>query len=268
MDITKFYGFPDEKPLDNLVSDGGFCGIFQTIGCIGDSLSSGEFESKDEEGVVGYHDFYEYSWGQYMARTMGNKVFNFSKGGMTAKDFCEDFYYKCGVYEKENLCQCYIIALGVNDLSQGYEIGNPDKISVSENRVPEDKSILAYIAQIVRTIKSKQPDAKFFLMTIPYSDTKPKERIEREDTLAEAIRKFAAKTKNTYVLDFRKYAPVYDEKFRDNFFLGHMTPAGYLLTAKMVMSYIDYIIRNNHKDFDRIGFIGTPYKYIEADKTN
>ena len=59
MDITKFYPNPEEKPLDNLVSDGGFCGIFQTIGCIGDSLSSGEFESKDNEGVVGYHDFYE-----------------------------------------------------------------------------------------------------------------------------------------------------------------------------------------------------------------
>ena len=50
MDINKFYGNPDEKPLDNLVEDGGFCGIFRTIGCIGDSLSSGEFESKDEEG--------------------------------------------------------------------------------------------------------------------------------------------------------------------------------------------------------------------------
>ena len=36
---------PGEKPLDHLPPDGGFCGIFRTIGCIGDSLSSGEFES-------------------------------------------------------------------------------------------------------------------------------------------------------------------------------------------------------------------------------
>ena len=263
MDITKFYPNPEEKPLDNLVSDGGFCGIFQTIGCIGDSLSSGEFESKDNEGVVGYHDFYEYSWGQYMARTMGNKVFNFSKGGMTAKAFCEDFYYKCGVYEKQNLCQCYIIALGVNDISQGYEIGDPDKISVSQRRESGDESILAYIAEIMRTLKSKQPDAKFFLMTIPYSDNKAEDRIKKEDELAEAIRKLAENTKNTYVLDFRKYAPVYDQKFRDTFFLGHMTATGYLLTAKMVMSYIDYIVRNNPEDFAQAGFIGTPYKYIK-----
>ena len=37
--------FPEnEQPLDHLLPDGGFCGIFRKIGCIGDSLSSGEFE--------------------------------------------------------------------------------------------------------------------------------------------------------------------------------------------------------------------------------
>ncbi len=40
-----------------------------------------------------------------------------------------------------------------------------------------------------------------------------------------------------------------------------MTPAGYLLMAKFTMSYIDYIIRNNHEDFNQAGFIGTPLSY-------
>ena len=31
----------DEKPLDYLVSDGGFSRIFRRLVCIGDSLSSG-----------------------------------------------------------------------------------------------------------------------------------------------------------------------------------------------------------------------------------
>lgn len=105
MDITKYYGNPDEKPLDNIVDDGGFAAIFRTIGCIGDSLSSGEFETYDEEGIKGYHDFYEYSWGQFMARTLGNKVYNFSRGGMSAKWFCDSFSADCGVYKYENLCQ-------------------------------------------------------------------------------------------------------------------------------------------------------------------
>lgn len=267
MDINKFYVSPDEKPLDNLVSDGGFCGIFQTIGCIGDSLSSGEFESTNG-GIKGYHDFYEYSWGQYMARTLGNKVYNFSKGGMTAKVFCEEFAEQCGVYKEKNLCQCYIIALGVNDLGRPWEIGDMDKIDVLKTRDPEDESIMAYYASIIRSIKQKQPDAKIFLMTIPYSDTATPERIEKEDAFSEAIRALAAKTKNTYVLDFRKFAPVYDKKFKDTFFLGHMRATGYLLTAKMIMSYIDYIIRNNPDEFARVGFIGTPYRYDAQELEN
>lgn len=32
------------------------------------------------------------------------------------------------------------------------------------------------------------------------------------------------------------------------------------LTKRMVMSYIDYIIRNNMSDFKQVGFIGTPFK--------
>ncbi|MBR4934097.1 MAG: hypothetical protein IKZ03_06530, partial [Clostridia bacterium] len=81
MDITRFYDIEGEKPLDHLVTNGGYCGIFRTIVCIGDSLSSGELESF-ENGEIGYHDFYEYSWGQFMARDIGCKVYNCSKGGL------------------------------------------------------------------------------------------------------------------------------------------------------------------------------------------
>ena len=51
MNIETLYRFDDqtEKPLERLLPDGGFCGIFRTIACIGDSLSSGEFESMNEE---------------------------------------------------------------------------------------------------------------------------------------------------------------------------------------------------------------------------
>lgn len=77
MDIKKYMAIEGEKPLDNIVSDGGFCKIFRTIGCIGDSLSSGEFQSLNQHGQVGYHDYYEYSWGQFMAREAGVKVYNF-----------------------------------------------------------------------------------------------------------------------------------------------------------------------------------------------
>ena len=80
MDLSKILFDENEKPLDNLTTDGGFLRVFRTIGCIGDSLSSGEFVSLTEEGVKGWHDFYDYSWGQFIARDAGCKVYNFSCG--------------------------------------------------------------------------------------------------------------------------------------------------------------------------------------------
>lgn len=69
----------------------------------------------------------------------------------------------------------------------------------------------------------------------------------RLDTIAahrDLLVSLAEKFEFTYVLDFLKYAPIYDEEFRRNYYLGgHLNAAGYKLTADFVMSYIDYIIR-------------------------
>lgn len=259
MQVNRFYAINGENPLDNLVSDGGFCGIFRTIGVIGDSLASGEFES-NTEGIRGYHDFYEYSWGQYMARTLGCKVYNFSRGGMTAKEFIDSFARQCGVFGYDKLCQAYIIALGINDVSKKYETGDAER-AFNENPSPDNQSFLVYYAKIIKSIKVKQPKAKIFLMTMPCRTQDPEEVSARKDSYSEGIRALAEKFSNTYVLDFRRYAPVYDEKFTQTFFRGHMTPTGYLLTSKMVMSYIDWIIRNNPDDFAEVGLIGTLYSY-------
>ena len=52
----ELYISEDEKPLDRFVDSYSNTGIFRSIGFIGDSLSSGEFESRDGEGNPGYHD--------------------------------------------------------------------------------------------------------------------------------------------------------------------------------------------------------------------
>lgn len=91
MGLTHFMKLRRISAHDKLILDGGFCGIFRTIGCIGDSLSSGEHEGTAADGSKTYHDYYEYSWGQYMARNIGAKIYDFSKGGMTAKEYCENF---------------------------------------------------------------------------------------------------------------------------------------------------------------------------------
>ena len=43
-----------EKPLENMVSGYSNTSIFRTIAFIGDSLSSGEFETRNADGKPGY----------------------------------------------------------------------------------------------------------------------------------------------------------------------------------------------------------------------
>ena len=48
---------------------------------------------------------------------------------------------------------------------------------------------------------------------------------------------------------------------RNIIFYGNMNSMGYLLFAKLVDSYIDYIIRQNPDDSRNAGFIGTDIDY-------
>lgn len=57
-----------EKPFEKIVENGGFCGIFQKIGCIGDSLLSGAFETTNKNGEQEFVDFPEYLWGNTLKR--------------------------------------------------------------------------------------------------------------------------------------------------------------------------------------------------------
>lgn len=259
MDFKDFLGQEGELPLDKIITDGGFVGIFRTIGCVGDSLASGELEGTNEKGEKTYNDYFEYSWGQYMARIAGLTARNFSRGGMTAKCYCDTFAEEMGYWDPELKCQAYIIALGANDLRQQIDVGTTDDIC-KEDYNKNKQTFAGYYGKIIQRYKEIQPDAKFFLVTLPRSDVKT-ERTEREELHAALMYEFAEFFSNTYVIDLRKYAPVYDAEFSRNFRLGgHLNATGYLLTAKMFLSYIDYIIRHNMKDFKQAGFIGTPHK--------
>ncbi len=132
MNINDYYVSENEKPLDRIVPDGGFCGIFRRICCIGDSLSSGEFETIDKDGKHSYYDLYEHSWGQYIARMTGSKVYNFSKGGMTAQEYCESFADINAFWATDKAAQAYIIALGVNDMWQDMEVGGCEDVVLTD----------------------------------------------------------------------------------------------------------------------------------------
>ena len=164
MQYSDFFD-PNEQPLERLLPDGGFCGIFRTIGCIGDSLSSGEFQTRRSEDAFRYTDMYEYSWGQFMARTIGSKVYNFSKGGMTARQYMESFAEEKGFWDPQLACQAYIIALGVNDIGKKHPMGSMEDIAPDWHENAD--TFVGNYAAIIQRMKEIQPGAKFFLVTHP-----------------------------------------------------------------------------------------------------
>lgn len=247
MDINELFDL-NEKPLDKLISDGGFCKIFRTIGCVGDSLTNGQFTINDKNGKTLYLDLHELSWPQVMARTIGCKAYNFSRGGMTAHWYMNSFAEQKGFWSEELKCEAYIIALGVND-SKNENVGTIEDIS--EEYIANKNTFVGNYAAIVQRLKTIQPRAKFFFTTMPRLTPYPDEaRAERRKVMNERIREMAEYFDNSYVIDLERYAPVYDADFQETFFNdGHMNPMGYVLTAKMMISYIDYIIRHNMNEF-------------------
>lgn len=234
--------------------------IFRSIAFIGDSLSSGEFETRDENGEARFHDLFEYSWGQYIARKNGLKAYNFSRGGMTAKEYVESFAEQKGFWDTEKACQAYVIALGVNDLFYSdITMGSVEDIDL-KNYKNNKPTFVGYYAAIISRYKEISPDAKFFFVTFPNSN-RP-ERAEVVNDMINTLYDLSEIFDNSYVINVYKYGPVYDERFHEKFYLlGHMNPSGYLFTAKIIDSYIDYIIRHNPYDFKTVSFIGTDIKY-------
>lgn len=256
----------NEKPLDRIVTDGGFCSIFRTIACIGDSLASGEFESLTSDGTKRYHDFYEYSWGQFIGRSCGSKVYNFSQGGMTAKTYMEVFADLKGLWDRNKLAQAYIIALGVNDVTKHLngeiELGSVSDIDVTDYR-NNAQTFIGYYAQIIQRVQELQPRARIFLVSPPQNGNPEHERTQKYAIVRDLLEELTKIFKNTYLIDLFNDAPHEDQAFSETYRFGHLTPTGYVLAARIIESYIDYIIRKNPKEFKDVGLIGTDLYYKE-----
>ena len=260
MDWKKELFDENEKPLDRLVDGYSHTSVFRTIAFVGDSLSSGEFETRLENEDPAYYDLYDYSWGQYIARKNGLKAYNFSRGGMTAKEYIESFAEENGFWNEDKACQAYVIALGVNDIyNKNMEIGSIDDIDC-KNYLNNKPTFIGYYAMIIEKYKEISPDAKFFFVTFPNENSKELE--EKTRAMVNELYALAKHFDNSYVIDLYKYGPVYDDEFKKHFFMhSHMNASGYVFTARIIDSYIDYIVRHNPDDFKTVGFIGTDIKY-------
>lgn len=252
MDISFFETKNNEKPLENIKENCGFANIFKEIGVVGDSLSSGEFESTDENGNISYHDFYEYSWPAILEKITGSKYSNYSRGGMSFKEFYESRADKNNFWQKK---QAYIVNLGNNDLFVfNQRVGSAEDINV-EDPLKNKDTYFGYMGKVLSKLKSLEKDARIFLVSLQIDHTS-KEKDDLAYYVCEEMKKVVKLFSFTYLIDMTHYGPIYDEKARQKYAMGfHPNAMGYYIYALAIGNYIDYIIRTNIRDFFEVPFI-------------
>ena len=254
------------NPLDNLIINGGMMNVFRNICVIGDSLSSGTFECKGSETENVCYDNYEYSWPSQIQRITGINISNASCCGQTAYKLYKEADEHKGwrseinnLFNVANKYQAYIIALGVNDLyATDYfdsvyknNLGDVDKDVDLQDYNNNSQTFAGCYAKIIQRLKTIEPDSKFFLVTIPKG-------LGGSPEFTGCLENMCKTFTNCYLIDLFKYAPEFDDEFRKKYFIGgHMNASGYLLIAYYIMTYIDWIIKNNIMDFRDIHFIGS-----------
>lgn len=251
---------PNDRPLpvEDMPENGGYMAIFDRIGVVGDSLSSGAMVCGTSTGTPTGEDMYHYSWIQFIARMCGSTGFNFSHGGMSTTSFLANSGGKLEMMQSsENKCKCYFIALGHNDRNASLAVGSADDIDLTDYN-NNASTFYGNYAKIIHKIKEVEPNAIIFPITMRHS------MFENEGWNS-AVRHMAEIFDNVYVLDVWEH---YRERPDWHDTEGHGNIMGYLWYSKVIACYVDWIVRNNPEKFKYVQFIGTEYaQYIPENVT-
>lgn len=245
------------NPLSYIRRDAGMLSIFHTVGCIGDSLASGECAYKSS-GTVHYTDLYPFSWGQCLARLTGNTYHNWSAGGLTTKTWLSSTYAtEC--YDGNHLCDAYFIGLGQNDKNTSMTVGTTADIDLSDYTQNADTYCGNY-GKIIQKIREVQPKAPVFMFVDPNPPS--------ADTSYNAVLPgIAALFENVYLIDLMTYAKALftdsNEIIGSQLRSGHYSAVGYQEIAFVIATYVDWIIRTNLSAFSQVEFIGTEYEWTD-----
>lgn len=230
--------------------------VFKTVGCIGDSLASGEVYYKKQDGTYGGLDLYDYSWGQYMAKMSGNTYYNFSSGGLTTRSWLTASRGASLAFDGNHKCTCYLIGLGQNDkakLGSNY-LGTIEDINDDDYTQNADTYYGNY-GKIISMCKNEMPKCKIFLFTDPlYTDS------EEFNT---AIKNIANHFDGVYLIDLSKeeYDLYHTGFLGQQKRSGHYNAIGYKYMANMIADKISKYIYNHYSEFKEVEFIDTDYYY-------
>lgn len=226
--------------------------IFKKWGLIGDSLSVGHTVSKDEKTTLGRNIYY--SWGQYLARRIGNTCLNFGRSGVTSKlwmDTSETYCYP-RLINPDNLCQAYIIALGANDSEM--TLGSIADVNFNDMSQNADTEYGCY-AKVINAVRTVSANAPIFLFTLPY----PRNSDNNIKAINEMIRTFASDKEHFGKIflvdldaDYNKYFETGKLKAQIGNTGWHLTSLGYLYASKVNEIALSKVISDNYSDFQDV----------------
>ncbi len=207
------------------------CRTYKNILCIGDSLTEGALDYK-ENGAVKEFKSPEYSYPGQLSALTGRKTTNKGDSGKTTKSWWE-------AHQEDDLSgsDCCIIALGRNDYESGRE-------TTSEERHE-------YMGYIISKVRSDNPQIPIFVATLLnyYKG-------EGADGVNTDMRSIASEN-DCFLLDISKYGKLVSKV--DN--KSHCTAVGYSKLAEYYFRYISYIMEMEPEKFTNIQYVGTDKKW-------
>ena len=231
----------------------GYTPIIRDWGFIGDSLSSGEMECFDGQ-TRKWIDIYEYSWGQQICRLCGSNGYNYSSAGQTTKGWITGGGDRTWNKAKTTKHQAYIIALGVNDITNGVQPGNIDTDIDISNYNNNADTFAGNYGGIIQRVRSVSERSIIFVVLMPRDD-------DKAASMNAIIKGIANKFKNIFIIDLSQLSELYKSTyFHKKYYMNnHLNAAGYLFTAYLFMHYIDVLIQENVDSFRDIALWNTNY---------
>ena len=251
---------------------------FLNVGVIGDSLANGATITNGT-----WYSNVKMSWPQVMKRMTGNNIINFTRGGLTAYEWMLD---SVNGYAKailpDNICETYIIGLGVNDGSRitKYEAGTPSTDHLFPMGTMSDindsdytqngDSFYGHYAKIIQAMKASYPKDKFFCIKLPTKlPDDSSTSAEMSQRLNYAIQEICDHFSNCVTIQLANYA-VFSERHSeiyDNERGGHYNAITYQYVAELIYQALNDKMMSEEWKYRYIELINTEYEDLIPSST-
>ena len=209
--------------------------IFDKVTVVGDSYSAGWLLKPDGSS---FYDKSKFQWPRLIGKKYGFTVNNLSMSGWTAQDFVNN---KLSDIANSKPQDAYIIALGINDQSNGKEtLGSKDDLKLNYTTNPD--SFYGNMGKIIGTIKENDPNARIMLLTIMRNDG------TITDTFNAAIKDVAGYY-NLPVADIDSDPYFKTDEYNQRKAGGHPTIVGYGALADHLENVLQQTILDNYDYF-------------------